>query len=391
MLRLAKLATIWDRIECHLGSILLLQTVALVRVIFCIIAICHWNACIFWMVGLPRSMLTEMLSDEAQTAYEAGPHWTTVLRKHGPMEAEEWTWLEKDTTEAYVFCFYWTLGVMRTMPAEVQPVNLPERIFVLVFMFFALSAFAITVAQITQAFFKFSERKRIFTEEIAAVRMHLRAIGANEALQYKVKAYLNHIFTRRKIQAKEKVLLETLPPVLKKQLTFTQKMCHLKRLDVFQLAPQELHLAISEMAEFCDMLPGDILCRSGRPAASAWVVVTGRVQVLDSDTDSEPSGDFVEPRRSWAHHMPQTSLVELVDQECLLAHQDLRSKVTVAVVEASEVLRIEKSKFQAWLTSSNPTWLPGFPDMNNQESSAGVSGDGPNREGQAAAATMLVS
>ncbi len=31
---------------------------------------------------------------------------------------------------------------MRTMPAEVTPVNLPERLFVLIFMFFALSAFA---------------------------------------------------------------------------------------------------------------------------------------------------------------------------------------------------------------------------------------------------------
>jgi len=29
--------------------------------------------------------------------------------------------------EAYIFCFYWTLGVMRTMPAEVTPVNLAER------------------------------------------------------------------------------------------------------------------------------------------------------------------------------------------------------------------------------------------------------------------------
>lgn len=31
------------------------------------------------------------------------------------------------TQDAYIFCFYWTLGVMRTMPAEVTPVNLAER------------------------------------------------------------------------------------------------------------------------------------------------------------------------------------------------------------------------------------------------------------------------
>lgn len=54
---------------------------------------------------------------------------------------------------------------MRTMPAEVTPVNLPERVFVLVFMYVALSAFAISIALITQSFFKLSERKKSFNEE----------------------------------------------------------------------------------------------------------------------------------------------------------------------------------------------------------------------------------
>ena len=54
---------------------------------------------------------------------------------------------------------------MRTMPAEVTPVNLPERLFVLIFMFFALSAFAICVSLITQAFFKPLREKRRKEEE----------------------------------------------------------------------------------------------------------------------------------------------------------------------------------------------------------------------------------
>ena len=44
-----------------------------------------------------------------------------------PCLEAEWTYEDKSFSETYIFCFYWTLGVMRTMPAEVTPVNLAER------------------------------------------------------------------------------------------------------------------------------------------------------------------------------------------------------------------------------------------------------------------------
>lgn len=108
--------------------------------------------------------------------------------------------LHRGISETYVFCFYWTLGVMRTMPAEVTPVNLPERVFVLIFMFFALSAFAISIALITQSFFKLSERRKTFNEEYVALRLHLQKTKVSEDVQGRVKAYLTHLFTRRRIQ-----------------------------------------------------------------------------------------------------------------------------------------------------------------------------------------------
>jgi len=363
MLRLAKLATIWERIEARLGSLLLLQTVALVRVIFVIVAICHWNACIFWMVGLPRSIFTEMLSDEAQAAYEAQPHWTTIRRRHGPLEDEHWAWLEKDTAEAYVFCFYWTLGVMRTMPAEVTPVNLPERIFVLVFMFFALSAFAITVAQITQAFFKFSERRRAFNEEMAAVRMHLRSIRADDSLQLKVKAYLRHLFSRRRIQAKERMLLDALPEALKKRLRLAQRMSYLQKLEALQFAPKRLLQDVSELADVMDMLPGDVISRCGRPACATWILMTGRLQAI-AGCGGELASDGAEEgcaskdgekmrlpsiRRSWSSPKNAPDQVQLVDQECLLYAETTLSSSTIIAVESSELLRIDRAKFQAFV------------------------------------------
>merc|ERR1719469_670547 len=110
---------------------------------------------------------------------------------------------------------------MRTMPAEVQPTNIVERLYVLLFMIFAVVVFAITVTQITQAFMKISERKRLFNEDMAHVRLHLRRIEASEALQLKVKLYLRHLFDRRRIQAKERGLFSQLPESLSTMMKYS--------------------------------------------------------------------------------------------------------------------------------------------------------------------------
>eukprot|EP00971_Amphidinium_carterae_P337805 6474825-Amphidinium_carterae.1 len=38
-----------------------------------------------------------------------------------------YTWERKPRTEQYIFCFYWTLGVMRTMPSEVAGAGIWEH------------------------------------------------------------------------------------------------------------------------------------------------------------------------------------------------------------------------------------------------------------------------
>ena len=69
MLRLAKLAVIWDKIEAKIGSIFLIQCISLLRVLGVVVAMCHWSACLFWLVGLPTNLFTELMSDEAQAQF----------------------------------------------------------------------------------------------------------------------------------------------------------------------------------------------------------------------------------------------------------------------------------------------------------------------------------
>ena len=64
MLRLAKLKTIWERMEIRIGSVYIIQCISLLRVLSVVVAMCHWSACLFWLIGLPRNLFTELMSDE---------------------------------------------------------------------------------------------------------------------------------------------------------------------------------------------------------------------------------------------------------------------------------------------------------------------------------------
>ncbi|CAK0802563.1 unnamed protein product, partial [Prorocentrum cordatum] len=255
MLRLAKLSVIWDRIEGRIGSITALNVVSMLKVLGTWAAICHWGACIWWMVGKRDSLVMLVTMQDAKVG---GLHWTEVPRMHSAFD-ESWTWVERPASEQYVFCFYWILGVMRTMPAEVTPVTLTERVFVLLFMFFAVAAFAVNVTRITQAWFRFGSRRDAFKEEMACFRMHLRTINCGDALQMRTQACLNHLFEKRKIHAKELGLLNALPEGLKSKLSQAHRIHYLRMIPRLHnwIDPALRH--VCDATEVLDFLPGDKL------------------------------------------------------------------------------------------------------------------------------------
>lgn len=340
MLRLAKLGAIWERIEARIGSIFFVQCVALVRVLFIVIGICHWNACIFWLVGLPSNLFSELMDEESQSQYFNSPHWTTILRATDS-EKELWRWLDRPLPEAYVFCFYWTLGVMRTMPAEVTPVNLPERLFVLIFMFFALSAFAICVSLITQAFFKISDRRRAFQEELAAVRMHLQKTDVEETIQLKVKAYLRYIFDRRRIQAKEANLLQILPEQLKVQVRRSQMRRYLEKIPMMSELERDSFEKVVDSLETFDLMQGDEVNTAGTPALAAWILVWGRLRITKR---------IVMPTFDDLDNVDVAPVI--VDEHCLDQEDMVVSKYTAVAAESSELLRVDKEKFFKCITET---------------------------------------
>jgi len=217
---------------------------------------------------------------------------------------------------------------MRTMPAEVTPVNLAERIFVLLFMFFALSAFAVSVASLTQAYFKISERNRSFNDEMFAIRMHMHKLHVEDATQRRIKEYFTHLFNRRRIMAKEANVIAQLPPALKKEVENAQALQYVSRLSIIADFSKAAIKQICERSVKTDMLPEQQLCVAGHEANCAWILCAGVLTAKD------------------INQIPQDiSHDAVIDEDCLETEEPVYSQLSVVTATTCEVIRIDKETF----------------------------------------------
>jgi len=366
MLRLAKLAVIWERIESRMGSLLLVQIIALARILFVLGAICHWNACVWWLIGQDKiPFIHDLLSKETQLDWESMNHWTTFPRSctlPGPIICTDtWSWANRTKSDSYFFSFYWTLGVMRTMPAEVQPTNLVERVYIMIFMFFAFSVFAITITLITQTYFKMQERRKGFNDDMAAVRTHLRAIHINEPVQLKIKAFLRHLYDRRRIHAKELAMYKQLPKTLCEHMLLGRTSTHIQKISILKGLPDRNLLQVIQITEQLDLAQGEVLCRRNRSAEAAWLLIDGKLSVSYSRNSGQ--GD------------PVLNL-QVVDEECLLSTAAVDSEYTVFACICSEVLRLDKRKFFQLLEKNKhlEQYLKHNFDLKNRDAVSGRKG-----------------
>jgi len=365
LLRLAKLFDAWERVEESLGSVEQLHVAALLRMLITTFFFCHFNACIWWIVGQHRHPLAAFMSNQANEQYESLPHWTTVERSQGP-GSPAWQWAEEPVFTAYAFCFYWSLGVMRTMPQEVLPANIHERVYVMVLMFVALSLFAVSIAQVTQTFTKFTERQRTFKEELLALRLYMNNIGAPDALQEDVVNYSKHLFHRRLVNAKESGLMSRLPASLSRDLHSARVESYIRQLSTFEEWPQRSLRQVSAISEVKHIVRGTVLSLRNREATGVWVLMSGHLEVFrptraplsDSTTTpqvfrwSQSSLQSFQDSQKGSRGAPEfhhCGPLEIVDEICLASEDAIQSTTTVIASCCCEVLFIPKDGFFALL------------------------------------------
>jgi len=218
---------------------------------------------------------------------------------------------------------------MRTMPSEVLPANVYERVYVMMLMFAAFSLFAVSVAQVTQTFTKFTERKRTFSEEILSLQLYMKTIGVPKTLQEDVVNYSKHLYDHRQVNAKESGLMARLPSGLTKDLHNAHVESYIKQLATFKHWTQRALRKVSGVSEVRHIGRGTVLSQSGKSADGVWVLMAGQLEVLQHHQDTVSSASL---------------LVEVVDEECLATNEPVRSLLTVISSATAQVLFIPKER-----------------------------------------------
>jgi len=312
MMRLAKLAAMWDRMEEMIGSLMLRHAMQIMKHMGLLVVCCHLNACVWWMLGNPDGLLGSLIDDE---------HWGESTELANP------PWIERSGAEQYVFCFYWTLGLMRTMPAEVTPVNIVERLYILGFMFFAFSAFAICVSQISTMWIKINQRSRDFDDELSHVRLRLKKNSCDPRLTAVVKQFMKYKFDHKIGNSAGKVnqILSMLPQKMKDLINFSAWIPFLRKLSVLKGFDDEgvvrrvCEGAITEE----DHPAGQKITELGRVATHCWILMDGTLKVMSS-----------------IHPTP----INIVDEPCLeVVH---KSEHTLITVSCAQFLKVEAEKFK---------------------------------------------
>lgn len=316
MMRLAKLATMWDRVEEMVGSLLMRHTLQIAKHMGLLVVCCHLNACVWWMLGNPDGLLGSLIDDQ---------HWGESTDLANP------PWIERSGAEQYVFCFYWTLGLMRTMPAEVTPVNLVERLYILGFMFFAFSAFAICVSQISTMWIKINQRSRDFDDELSHVRSRLKKNACDPRLNTVVKEFMRYKFDHKIGSSAGKVnqIMGMLPQKMKDLINFSLWVPHIRNLTVFLGYTDEgviRRICEGSVSEE-DHPSGQKICEKGRPALQCAILLDGILRNVSS---------------------PQsTDVIKIVDQGCLEVgvEESYKSQHTIITQTCAQFLKIDAEVF----------------------------------------------
>lgn len=331
LLRFAKLAKAFAQLQRGFTSLNSVRCLNLLKMLSLFFYICHWNACTWWIVGKPRSWLIDMLvSRDTMEWFAAQPHWTTLLRTDGT--GESWRWVDRTHQDVYIFCCYWTLGVMRTMPSEVTPLNHVERIYLTCFMFFAFSAFAISIASVTTIFKDYTDRQKTFDEDMAALKMYMKKYDASDELQQSCEQFLVHLFNNRRLgRAEENRLLEKLPQPLWTRIKIAQVEPYMQLINIFNGMTATDLLPFVDAVELKDLVHGEVICRRGFVAAAAWVLVSGRF-----------GGDIDGPMQRRGSNINDT---QVIDDHCLEDGVCPRSLRTVDTAVCSQLIRVDREKF----------------------------------------------
>lgn len=316
LLRLYKLKRLLQDVEDRISSEILWIIMGLCQKIFYILGVNHLIACMWWGVSHVRR--------------DNEPSWVSVAPR--PFEDE-------DLGYKYFTSLHWSLAQFTPAPMRVQPENLPERIFAVLVITFALVIFSSFVSTLTAAITALRSRNSQKVAQMFMLRRYLKTNQVPMGLQRRVLRYVEYrqSIEEQKVSGRQVALLKMLSLSLRQELHLAVVMpdidhhCLFNRLRLKYT--NNLQVMVQNAMGRESFAWGDPIFEQGHQAKAMYFLVRGVVEYQHPGKDQREAEKF-ESRHAiseaalwtdWKHH---GRLVAAIECEMLLVEvQKFRNDV----------------------------------------------------------------
>mmetsp|Transcript_51933 Transcript_51933/g.121570 ORF Transcript_51933/g.121570 Transcript_51933/m.121570 type:complete len:958 (-) Transcript_51933:139-3012(-) len=272
LIQLMKLKNIMDKVDSFIEANQMVMFLLGVVSIICLLSvICHWAACLWYVMGSADS--------EMET-------WLTRCR-----EAEGC----QNMGEEYVSSLYFTLTTMTTVGfGDIAPMNYREIYFVLCLLLIASVVFAGLMGSLTDLITALNKRKHLQAQKRTTLARYMQWRGIPRCLTAQIRHYLVFLWdTNEDYEVYEEQIKKQLPPLLRMELCYHiygAVLTHapfLAWMKDYGECIKELALKVKSLF----LTKGDILFRRGEVNEDIYIVLEGKLHLSTTNVFGKNSKD----------------------------------------------------------------------------------------------------
>lgn len=256
LFRLRKIRSLFATIQDIVDSERMDITVGILRNMGGVMMVNHFLACIWWWIG--------------SSDVEGWDSWPEVYR----MTDQPWEW-------CYLTSFHWSITQFTPASMNVQPQNVPERVYALGVIVLAMVMFSSFVSSVTNGMNRLWSLRSKQNQELWMFRKYLRQHEISRSLTVRLNRYIQVVLEtqQRQLSGKDIRILSLLSEPLHLELQTELFLKHLIVHPLFNhmqvMTPNIIRMLCADVIKQQSLSKGDKIFYAGERAHSMYFLIRG--------------------------------------------------------------------------------------------------------------------
>eukprot|EP00928_Gymnodinium_smaydae_P013610 TRINITY_DN14953_c0_g2_i1.p1 TRINITY_DN14953_c0_g2~~TRINITY_DN14953_c0_g2_i1.p1 ORF type:complete len:801 (-),score=140.47 TRINITY_DN14953_c0_g2_i1:51-2453(-) len=269
LLRLAKLRKVISMVRDRIDSEFMFILSSIMRLIFLLFILTHLIACSWFGIGnlSPGVSWIEIEFDETTGIYDNS------------------RWYK------YLTSLHWSITQFTPGSMNVQPSNPFERCFSIVVLFFGMVFSSYFISSMTASVTQLKNMSSDKARQLWLLRRYLRHQRIESGLVYRVLRYVDYDYENTKKATEESRMLVMLSKQLQSEVRYQVSYSSMKAHPLFDSFSALSNITLYKLSDRAlsmrSLAKGDLLFRTRSPSKNMYMVVSGSVQYLHTDTEKQ--------------------------------------------------------------------------------------------------------